>query len=137
VTGLTQGTSNGASDAGVAQAENSRPLVSRPRAIVIHASLVIFALAIVARAAQLQLVEGTRWADAAEQQQVKEQDVIPPRGQIVDANGNVLVETRELMRLQFDPRQIKPGKKRKGKRGAQQVNPRVVVRQGLKALGRA
>jgi cell division protein FtsI/penicillin-binding protein 2 len=49
----------------------------------------------------LQLVEGTRWADAAEMQQVKQQDVIPPRGQILDANGNVLVETRALMRLQF------------------------------------
>ena len=47
MTGLTQGSSNSAADVGTTHTENSRPLVSRPRAIVIHASLVIFALAII------------------------------------------------------------------------------------------
>ena len=131
---LTRGTQGDAPDAG-ATAANSRPLVSRPRAIIIHASLVLFALAIITRAGQLQLLETTRWTVEAEKQQVKEQDVVPPRGPIVDAKGNVFVETREVMRLQFAPHQIKAPKKRKGKRGEQDANPRAAVRQGLKALG--
>ena len=99
---------SGEADAGPVDPTVARPLVSRPRTIVIHASLVLFALAIVARAVQLQLVETTRWADAAETQQVREQDVIPPRGPILDAHGNVLVETRELMRIAFDPGRSSP-----------------------------
>ena len=74
----------------------SRPLVHRTRAIVVHGSLVLFALAIVARAVQIQLVDANRWSSAAETQQVRERAVTPSRGQILDANGNVFVETREL-----------------------------------------
>jgi len=112
-----------------------RPLMSRPRAIVVHASLVLFALAILARAVQVQLVDSRRWAQAAEKQQVKESAVSPPRGQILDANGEVLVESRELMRLKFTPRNIRPYRAKNAKKSDKKINARVVVRQGLKALG--
>ncbi len=125
---------SGEADTDVVNATTSRPLVSRTRAIVIHATLVVFALAILARAAQLQLVESTRWADAAVEQQVKQQDVTPPRGQILDANGNVLVATRELMRLSFAPKLLQPAKRRGARRSDPPVNTRLAVRQGLKAL---
>ena len=113
----------------------SRPLVHRTRAIVVHGSLVLFALAIVARAVQIQLVDANRWSSAAETQQVRERAVTPSRGQILDANGNVFVETRELMRVTFTPKNLTSFRKRGSKRSDKPVNTRLIVRQGLKALG--
>ncbi|MEO7521264.1 MAG: penicillin-binding transpeptidase domain-containing protein [Gemmatimonas sp.] len=106
---------------------NGAPVqVSRGRAAVVHASLVLFALAIVGRAAQLQLVEGERWVQVARVQQVRESDVMPPRGRILDATGTVLVETREMMRLNISPRDLKKSK--------EHADPRRTLRSGLEAL---
>ncbi|MEQ1691002.1 MAG: penicillin-binding transpeptidase domain-containing protein [Gemmatimonas sp.] len=113
----------------------ARPLVSRTRTMLVHFSLVVFALAIVARAVEVQLVNTGRWTQAAENQQVNARDVAPPRGQILDANGVVLVESRELMRLSFAPKQLKPVRKRGAKRSDPPINTRLVVRKGLKAIG--
>ena len=104
----------------------ARPLVSRGRAMLVHLVLVLFALAITARAVQLQLLEGRRWSQVASRQQVKEQDVTPPRGRILDATGNVLVETRELTKLNISPRDLQKTKRF--------PNPRATLRAGLRAL---
>jgi cell division protein FtsI (penicillin-binding protein 3) len=104
----------------------ARPLVSRSRSMLVHGALVLFALAIVGRSVQLQLLEGTRWSQVASRQQVKEQNITPPRGRILDATGNVLVETRELAKLNISPRDLQ-----KTKRFA---DPRATLRVGLRAL---
>jgi cell division protein FtsI (penicillin-binding protein 3) len=101
--------------------------------MVVHASLVVFAVAIVARAVQIQLVDSTQWARAAESQQVREQAIAAPRGRIFDVNGNVLVETRELMHLAFTPKNLKPVRKRGSKRSDPLMNTRQLVRTGLRA----
>lgn len=111
-----------------------KPLMSRPRAILVHAALVVFALTILARAVQVQMVDTGRWALLAEKQQVKELAVSPPRGQILDANREVLVESRELMRLGFTPRNMKPYRPPGAPKKSKLVNARVVVRQHLKSL---
>jgi hypothetical protein len=72
--------------------------VNRLRAALVHGSLVLFALAIIAKSAQIQIVEGDKWARLAASQQVKEEQIDPPRGRIHESTGNVLVETRELMK---------------------------------------
>ncbi|MES2524932.1 MAG: penicillin-binding transpeptidase domain-containing protein [Gemmatimonadota bacterium] len=103
-----------------------RPLVSRNRSALVHGTLVLFALAIVGKAVKLQLVEGREWAQFATGQQVKERDIVAPRGRIFDATGNVLVETRELVQLNISPWEVKPTKKLE--------NPRATLRDGLRAL---
>ncbi|HYW30804.1 MAG TPA: penicillin-binding transpeptidase domain-containing protein [Gemmatimonas sp.] len=111
---------------GSAGAIPGRPLVSRSRSALVHGTLVLFALAIVARAVQLQLVDGKRWAQVATGQQVKEREIVAPRGRIFDATGNVLVETRELVQLNISPWEVVPNKK--------VPNPRQALRDGLRAL---
>lgn len=112
-----------------------RAAVSRPRAMLVHASLVCFAMAIVGRAVQVQLVDSKRWTTLAERQQIEEETIAPPRGQILDANGSIMVESRELMRVGFTPRNIRPYRKRGAKRSDPLLNPRPAIRQSLRALG--
>lgn len=109
--------------------------VSRVRAMLVHATLVLFTLAIIARAAQIQIVEGERWARTAASQQVREEQIKPPRGRIYDANGNVLAETVEMMRVRFTPANIKSYRPRGRKGTTDTVHSRTVVRQTLKSLG--
>lgn len=118
-----------------AEPTSSKGLVSRTRAIIVHATLVVFALSIVARAVQIQLVDSTRWASRADEQQIRDRSVTPPRGQIVDASGNVMVESRELIKVTLTPKNFKKFRKRGAKKSEKPIDTRVVVRQVLKSLG--
>jgi cell division protein FtsI (penicillin-binding protein 3) len=77
----------------------------RPR--IIHGALVLFALAVVGRAAKVQLLDGARWTARARDQQVTASPLPAPRGAIRDARGDVLVESREMVRLRVAPREVK------------------------------
>ncbi|HEX5438765.1 MAG TPA: penicillin-binding transpeptidase domain-containing protein [Gemmatimonadaceae bacterium] len=77
------------------------------RASLIHASLVLFALALVARAAQVQLVQGDVWAQRAHRQHFAVDDLPAPRGEILDANGTPLAESREMVRVSVAPRELR------------------------------
>lgn len=116
-------------------AEEASPLpVSRGRAAFVHVTLVLFAAAIVARAAQIQFVERATWQRVAERQHVKDLTVAPPRGAILDATGNVLVETREQVKLVIEPHNLTTVR-RKGKDGEiRTIDTRAVVRRGLREL---
>ncbi len=118
----------GGFDVGVASAEalNGRPLVTRGRTMLVHGSLVVFALAILAQAVQVQLVDRQKWTNAASAQHVRRQDVAPLRGRILDATGAVLVESRELVRLGVSPKAL-DSTKRYG-------DARVVMKHELQAL---
>ncbi|MEX1187533.1 MAG: penicillin-binding transpeptidase domain-containing protein [Gemmatimonadaceae bacterium] len=72
-----------------------------------HTALLLFALALVARAAQVQLLEHDEWAARAERQHFVSASRPATRGAILDAAGNVLVETRELRRLSIAPRELR------------------------------
>lgn len=89
-----------------ANGQSAAIVVSRLRAGIVHATLLITAAAIFVRAAKLQLVEGEHWAQVALEQQVRQDSITPPRGRIVDATGDVLVETRELFRIGIAPRNV-------------------------------
>ncbi len=105
----------------------TRPLVSRGRMMLVHVTLVAFALAVLGKAVQVQLVDQDKWEKAAADQQVRTLDVEPLRGRVLDANGVTLVESRELIRFGVDPRAI-DSTKRYG-------DARIVLRRELKALG--
>jgi cell division protein FtsI (penicillin-binding protein 3) len=69
------------------------------RVAIVHAFFVLFALALVARAAKVQLVEGKDWVARAKRQHFFAGALSAPRGEILDASGNMLVESREMTRV--------------------------------------
>ena len=81
------------------------PFADRPR--LLHVSLALFALAVIGRAAKVQLLDGDRWRARARDQQVAAAPLPAPRGDIRDASGNVLVESREMVRLRVAPREVR------------------------------
>lgn len=85
----------------------SKPLVSRGRASLVHGSLVLFAVALIARAVQVQLIDGKFWADKAASQQIRESALPAPRGPILDERGVVLAESRELVQVAIAPNEIR------------------------------
>ena len=118
------------------EAENEAPgqVISRARASFVHVMLVLFAAAVVGKAAQLQLVDHERWRQEAERQHVVDVKVAPPRGAILDATGTVLVETREEVQIIVEPHNLGPSR-RKGLDGkVRTIDSRVVLRKVLKDL---
>ncbi|MBL0941071.1 MAG: PASTA domain-containing protein [Gemmatimonadaceae bacterium] len=108
--------------------------VSRGRSTFVHLTLVLFGAALVARAAHVQIIEHGHWQTVAASQHVRDEDVEPVRGAIVDATGTVLVETREQVRIIVEPHHLKPvtRKRKNGKR--ETVDTRAVLRRGLREL---
>jgi len=90
--------------------------------------LALFALAIIARSAQLQLVHGNAWRARAERQQSRDRTVPAPRGEILDATRRVLAESRVMVRLEIAPREVtQPGKLRRALVGLK-VDKAVIAR---------
>jgi cell division protein FtsI (penicillin-binding protein 3) len=69
------------------------------RVAIIHAFFVVFALALVARAAEVQVIQGKSWVARAKRQHFFAGSLSAPRGAIQDASGNTLVESREMTRV--------------------------------------
>jgi cell division protein FtsI (penicillin-binding protein 3) len=76
-----------------------------------HAALAVFAIAIIVKSARLQLVQGSAWLAKAERQQMAEKKVPAPRGEILDATKRVLAESRDMVRLEIQPREVRDPKK--------------------------
>jgi cell division protein FtsI (penicillin-binding protein 3) len=77
------------------------------RLTIIHGGLALFASALVGRAAQVQLWQKDRWTDKANRQHFVDASLPAPRGDVTDATGRVLVESRELVRLKIVPRDVR------------------------------
>jgi cell division protein FtsI (penicillin-binding protein 3) len=69
------------------------------RLSIVHGFFVLFALALIARAAQVQVVQGRAWEARGRRQHYFATATVGPRGEILDASGNTLVESRELTRV--------------------------------------
>lgn len=119
---------------GHVRAEKAPP--GRWRATFVHLSLVLFAAVVVGRAAQIQLFEHTYWAQKAASQHLVDVAVTPPRGAILDATGNVLVETREQVRLIVEPHNLRryPRVVNGRKSRKDSLDARVELRKTLKSL---
>ena len=82
-------------------------MVRLSRVGIIFLSLLLFGGALVVRAAQVQLWQGALWAARAERQHFKAAEVPAPRGAILDAAGVLLAQSRELVRLEIAPGEIR------------------------------
>ena len=69
------------------------------RFALLHGLFLLFALALVGRAAEVQIVEGKQWAARGTRQHFFASAAAAPRGEILDASGKTLVESRELTRV--------------------------------------
>jgi cell division protein FtsI (penicillin-binding protein 3) len=74
--------------------------MKRPsRVAIVHAFFVLFALALVVRAAKVQVIEGKQWVARGKRQHFFASAHSAPRGEILDASGKTLVESREMTRV--------------------------------------
>ena len=81
------------------------------RIAVVHLVLGVFAAAIVARAAQVQVWQGKRWQARAIRQHIAESSIPAPRGLILDASGTPMAESRELVRIAIATAEIREPKR--------------------------
>ena len=81
------------------------------RIAVVHLVLGAFAVAIVARAAQVQVWQGKQWKAKATRQHVAASSTPAPRGLIVDASGTPLAESRERMQIAIATTEIRDPKR--------------------------
>jgi cell division protein FtsI (penicillin-binding protein 3) len=93
-----------------------------------HAVLAVFAVAILVKAADVQLVQGTRWRARAARQQTAERVVPAPRGDILDATHRVLAQSRETVRLEIAPREVRDPRKLKAALSKLRVDPALIAR---------
>ena len=70
---------------------------SRPA--IVHGFFVLFAILLIAQAAKVQVVEGKQWTARAKRQHFFAAAHSAPRGDILDASGNTLVESREMTKV--------------------------------------
>lgn len=77
------------------------------RTAIIHGFLLLFASAILAKAVHVQIVQRDIWAARAKHQHYKLASLPGVRGEILDATGSVLVESRELTKISVAPREVK------------------------------
>ena len=78
---------------------------------IVHASLALVACAVIGKAVHVQLVQGDDWAAAARRQHFSAREVPAPRGLILDASGATLATSRELVRIEIAPREVRDSRK--------------------------
>ena len=79
----------------------------RDRFTLVEWGVALFAIAIVIKAAHVQLLNGRKWADLATRQQTRLERLPAPRGRMYDATGMPLVESRELVSFNVAPREVR------------------------------
>ena len=88
-------------------------MIGDKRLAIVHAVLLLFAAALVTRAGIVQLWQRERWGTLAERQHLKSGALPAPRGDIRDASGTPLAQSRELVRLAIAPRDVRPRDRKK------------------------
>jgi cell division protein FtsI (penicillin-binding protein 3) len=94
--------------------EAPRATVSWNRAALMQAASLLFAVALLGRAAKVQLLERDEWRTRARAQQIAGTPLPAPRGTILDVNGAILVESRQLVKLSVAPREVAATVRKKG-----------------------
>jgi len=80
---------------------------SPSRVGLVHLSLALFAVALLAKSASVQLVQGSRWTASAQRQQSIETTIPAPRGDILDALGETMAQSRETVKLEVAPQDVR------------------------------
>ena len=79
----------------------------RDRFTLVEWGVTIFAFAIIVKAADVQLLNGAKWAQFANRQQTRLERLPAPRGRMLDVTGTPLVESRELVSFSIAPREVR------------------------------
>ncbi len=103
---------------------------------LVHASFVLFGIALVGKAAKVQLFETAMWRERARQQQVAASPLPAPRGMILDASGAMLVESRQLVKFSVAPKEVL-GDRKPAKKGETAVAPNAAGVRRLRTLAQA
>ena len=74
--------------------------------MLMQAGFLLFAIALIGRAAKVQLFQRDQWRARAKAQQLAAAPLPAPRGMILDEGGAVLVESRQLVKLSVAPREV-------------------------------
>ncbi|MBX6331113.1 MAG: penicillin-binding protein 2 [Gemmatimonadaceae bacterium] len=82
-------------------------MLRQSRIVLIHISLVLFAVALIARAAEVQLWQNRQWVARAQRQHFATAELPALRGNIYDVRGVPLAVSREMVRLSVAPREVK------------------------------
>lgn len=77
------------------------------RLAIVSGSLMVFAVALVAKSGYEQLFRYKYWNAIGLRQHFASSDLPAPRGDILDAGGNTLVESREMVRISVAPGQVR------------------------------
>jgi cell division protein FtsI (penicillin-binding protein 3) len=76
---------------------------------LVHGAFALFAIVLIGRAAQVQVFQSSMWRARARSQQLAASPLEAPRGMILDENGALLVESRQLVHLNVAPREVFTG----------------------------
>ncbi|MDB4885293.1 MAG: penicillin-binding protein transpeptidase [Gemmatimonadetes bacterium] len=74
---------------------------------LVHLGLAVFAVAIIGMSARVQLLQGRKWAASALRQQSTESVIPAPRGDILDAAGETMAQSRETVKLDVAPTEVR------------------------------
>lgn len=74
---------------------------------IVHGALVLFAIALLLRAAHVQIWQGGAWEARAKRQHFAQANVPAPRGDILDAAGSALVESRARVKINLAPGELR------------------------------
>ena len=74
---------------------------------IIHLLLAGFVIALLVKTARVQLLDGRRLAASAARQQSTTTNIPAPRGEIFDARGQVMAQSRETVKLDIAPKEVR------------------------------
>lgn len=98
------------------------------RLTIIYVMLLLFAVALIAQAARLQLFEGEMWTQRARALHFDSDTITAARGAILDASGNVLVDSHELVHIDIAPREVRDREALADQLQAAHVAPELIAR---------
>lgn len=99
-------------------------MIRSRRIKAVHGTLALFGLAVIVQSAHVQLFQGRTWRARAARQQLAPRAVPAPRGDILDAAGFVLAQSREMVQLAIAPKEIRPEDRGPLRRGLARVKLR-------------
>ncbi len=82
--------------------------MTRPSRVgIIHLGLALFVVALLVKTAKVQLLEGKRLSAMGAHQQSTERTIPAPRGNIMDSRGETLAQSRETVKLDIAPPEVR------------------------------